>query len=119
MKKENFYDELFAIQNLLTDAFGKSVPDMGKCVQLALTKVNGLIRECFAGDMSSVVSGGDEKVKLLNERINYLQKQLDKITISIPNKEHEPPVIRPVNPPPTEPDKFNRYYPGGPINPTC
>ncbi len=27
MKKENFYDELFAIQNLLTDTFGKSVPD--------------------------------------------------------------------------------------------
>jgi len=119
MKKENFYDELFAIQNLLTDAFGKGVPDMEECVQLALTKVNGLIRECFAGDMWSMVSGDGEKVKLLNERIDHLQKQLDRITISIPNKEHEPSVIRPVNPPPIEADKFNRYYPGGPINPMC
>lgn len=119
MKKENFYDELFVIQNLLTDTFGKSAPDMEKCVKLALTKVNGLIRECFYGDMWSMVSGDDEKVKLLNERINHLQKQLDKITISVPNKEHEPTIIHPVNPPPKNEDDFYRQYPGGPIQPTC
>ena len=118
MKKENFYDELFVIQNLLTDTFGKSVPDMEKCVKLALTKVNGLIRECFYGDMWSMVSGDDEKVKLLNERIDHLQKQLDRITLSVPNKEHEPPIIQPVNKPENE-DNFYRQYPGGPIQPTC
>lgn len=48
----------------------------------------------------------------------HLQKQLDKITISIPNKKYEPTIIHPVNPP-TEPDKFNRPYPGGPIQPMC
>ena len=118
MKKEKFYDELFEIQNLLTDTFGKSVPDMEEYVKLALTKINGLIRECFAGDMWSVISGDGEKVKLLNERIDHLQKQLDKITLSVPNKEHEPPIIHPVNPPRNE-DNFYRQYPGGPIQPTC
>ncbi len=118
MKKEKFYDELFEIQNLLTDSFGKSVPDMEKYVKLALIKVNVIIRECFAGDMFSVISGDGEKVKLLNERIDYLQKQLDKITISVPNKEHEPTIIHPVNPPKNEGD-FYRPYPGGPIQPTC
>lgn len=110
MKREDFISELFLIQSLLSGAFVQDKAERDESLLSALQRVNDIIHECCLGDIYAVLTGESEKTKKLNERIDHLQKQLDRMTISVPSQQYEAPVVKPINTPKNDPEKWNKPW---------
>lgn len=110
MKREDFIDELFTIQSLLSATFVQDKAERDETLLSALQKVNNIIHECCLGDQYAVMTGESEKTKMLNERIEHLQKQVDRITLSVPSQRYEAPVVKPINSPKNDPEKWNKPW---------
>ena len=111
MKREDFISELFLIQSLLSGAFVQDKAERDESLLSALQRVNDIIRECCCGDLYAVVTGESETTKMLNERIEHLQKQVDRITLSVPRMPSmEPTIIHPINTPKNDPEKWNKPW---------